>query len=79
MWRAARSQCRSRSPLSWSFEDAVRTAVSLGGDTDTIGCIAGSMAEAMYGVPEDLKKECRARLPEDMLEMLSRFDGLTAK
>ena len=61
------------------FEDAVRTAVSLGGDTDTIGCIAGSMAEAMYGVPENLKKECRARLPEDMLEVLRRFYGTIAE
>ena len=58
------------------LEDAVRTAVSLGGDTDTIGCIAGSMAEALFGVPAELMEECRARLPEDMLEVLRRFDGV---
>ena len=58
-----------------SFEDVIRTAVSLGGDCDTLTCIAGSMAEAFYGVPEELKAECRKRLPEDLLEVLVRFDG----
>ena len=58
-----------------SFEDVVRTAVSLGGDCDTLTCIAGSMAEAFYGVPEELKEECRKRLPEDMLEVLQRFEN----
>ena len=57
-----------------SFEDVIRTAVSLGGDCDTLTCIAGSMAEAFYGVPEELKAECRKRLPNDMLEVLQRFD-----
>ena len=58
-----------------SFEDVIRTAVSLGGDCDTLTCIAGSMAEAFYGVPEELKEECRKRLPEDMLEVLQRFEN----
>ena len=57
-----------------SFEDVIRTAVSLGGDCDTLTCIAGSMAEAFYGVPEDLKAECRGRLSEDLLEVLQRFE-----
>lgn len=57
-----------------SFEDVIRTAVSLGGDCDTLTCIAGSMAEAFYGVPEELKQECRARLPEQLGSVLSRFD-----
>ena len=56
------------------FEDVIRTAVSLGGDCDTLTCIAGSMAEAFYGVPDALKKECRMRVSEDMLEVLDRFD-----
>ncbi|MBQ9031617.1 MAG: ADP-ribosylglycohydrolase family protein [Parasporobacterium sp.] len=55
------------------FEDVIRTAVSLGGDCDTLTCIAGAMAEACYGVPDDLKAECRRRLPDDMLEVLDRF------
>ncbi len=56
------------------FEDVIRTAVSLGGDCDTLTCIAGSIAEAFYGVPENLKDACRSRLPEDMLDILGRFD-----
>ena len=57
------------------FEDVIRTAVSLGGDCDTLAAIAGSIAEAFYGVPEALKEECRLRLPEDMRAVLERFDG----
>ena len=57
-----------------SFEDVIRTAVSLGGDCDTLTAIAGSMAEGFYGVPEDLKQQCRERLPEVLLEVLHRFD-----
>ncbi len=56
------------------FEDVIRTAVSLGGDCDTLTCIAGSIAEASYGVPAILEAECRSRLPEDMLYILGRFD-----
>ena len=57
-----------------SFEDVIRTAVSLGGDCDTLTCIAGSIAEGFYGVPDDLKQECRNRLPEELREVLDRFD-----
>ena len=59
---------------STDFEDAVRNAVSLGGDTDTVACIAGSIAEAFYGVPEVLKAECRSCLPQEMLAVLEIFD-----
>ena len=62
-----------------SFEDVIRTAVSLGGDCDTLTCIAGSMAEAFYGVPEELKVECRKRLPEDLLEVVRRFEETMMK
>ena len=57
-----------------SFEETVRLAVSLGGDTDTLACIAGSMAEALFGVPKDLKAICRDLLPKDMLAVLDRFE-----
>lgn len=57
-----------------SFEDTVRNAVSLGGDADTIGAIAGAMAEAYYEIPEDLKRECLKRIRHDMQEVLMRFD-----
>ena len=57
------------------FEDVIRTAVSLGGDCDTLTCIAGSMAEAFYGVPEELKEECRKRITPEMREVLKRFEN----
>ena len=58
-----------------SFEDVIRTAVSLGGDCDTLTCIAGAIAEGFYGVPEELKQECRNRLPEQLLDVLQKFDS----
>ena len=59
-----------------SFVDVIRTAVSLGGDCDTLTCIAGGMAEAFYGVPDELKAECLNRIPADMRDVVKRFDGL---
>ncbi len=56
------------------FEDVIRTAVSLGGDSDTLTCIAGSIAEAFYGVPDELQSECLTRLPEDILNVLNQFE-----
>ena len=55
------------------FEDVIRTAVSLGGDCDTLTCIAGSMAEAFYDIPADLVNECEKRLTNDMLDVVERF------
>jgi len=52
------------------FEDVIRTAVSLGGDCDTLTCIAGAMAESIYEIPDWMKDECRKRLPDDMLKVL---------
>ena len=58
------------------FEDVIRTAVSLGGDCDALAAIAGSIAEGFYGVPEELKKECVNRLPEDLWEIVERFQKM---
>ncbi len=58
------------------FEDVIRTAVSLGGDCDTLTCIAGSIAEAFYGVPDALKNECRHRLNTDLAKVLYRLESL---
>jgi ADP-ribosylglycohydrolase len=56
------------------FEDAVRNAVSLGGDADTMACIAGAIAEAHWGgVPEAIEREVRARLPGDFIDVLEQF------
>ena len=58
-----------------SFEDVIRTAVSLGGDCDTLAAIAGSIAEAFYGIPDELKEECHNRLTPDLLEVLEKFNN----
>lgn len=51
---------------SHDFESAIRLAVSLGGDSDTIANITGGMAEAYYGVPEDMSVKALSMLPEEM-------------
>lgn len=58
---------------SMDFENAIRLAVSLGGDSDTLACIAGGIAEAFYGVPEELQKKAEEILPKDFLDLLNRF------
>jgi len=61
---------------STDYESVVRNAVSLGGDADTMACMAGGIAEAFYGaVPERIAREVRSRLPEGFLEILARFEG----
>lgn len=55
------------------FEDAIRNAVSLGGDTDTLAAITGSIAEAYYGVPDELKEKCRNYLDESMIKIIDEF------
>jgi ADP-ribosylglycohydrolase len=58
---------------SVSFEDALRNAVSLGGDSDTLACITGGIAEAFYGMPQKLRDETLKRLPEDIREGYELF------
>ena len=59
---------------STDYESAIRLAVSLGGDADTMGSITGSIAEAFYGgVPEHIKKEVLKRLPNEFIDVMSRF------
>ena len=64
---------------STDFEDAIRNAVSLGGDCDTLTCITGSITEAFYGVPEELKQKCRTRLPDELEAILLRFEKFLAE
>ena len=59
---------------SRDFEYALRTAVSLGGDSDTLAAITGSIAEAFYGVPEELRHECRKRLTPELAEILIEWE-----
>ena len=58
-----------------SHEDTVRNAVSLGGDSDTLACIAGGVAEAFHGgVPEPIRAEVRARLTSDLWHVVEAFE-----
>lgn len=57
------------------YEDAVRAAVSLGGDADTLACIAGAVAEAFYGgVPDSIRAEVRARLTPELWAVVEAFE-----
>lgn len=56
-----------------SFEDAIRNAISLGGDSDTIACIAGALAEARFGTPQDLVAAASSRLPDDMRAVMTKL------
>ena len=59
---------------SADYEDAVRKAISLGGDSDTLACITGGIAHAFYGgVPKRIKKEVYNRLNADLLRVVKEF------
>lgn len=59
---------------SEDFEDAIRIAVSLGGDSDTIAAIAGGIAGAYYGVPDDMWQKAAEYLPQEFLDILEEFE-----
>lgn len=59
---------------STSFEDAIRQAVSLGADADTLGAIVGSIAECIWGIPEWIKEKALSYLPDDMKEVIVKFN-----
>ena len=56
------------------FEDAVRNAVSLGGDSDTIACMAGAIAEALYGIPRSMAERIRPIIDTRLLEIIDQFE-----
>lgn len=58
---------------SSDFEDAIRLAVSLGGDSDTLACITGGIAEAFYGIPEDIEKQVFDKLPGTFQKVIKEF------
>lgn len=60
---------------STSFEDAIRTAISLGGDSDTLAAITGGIAEAYYGIPTDMRKHALTFLDERLLSILAEFEN----
>jgi len=57
-----------------SFEDAIRNAISLGGDSDTLAAITGSIAEVFYGVPSDLKSEALTYLDRELLNIYKEWE-----
>lgn len=59
---------------STNYEAAIREAVFLGGDTDTLACVAGSIAEAMHGIPANIVTEVNRRLPPDLAAILEQFE-----
>ncbi len=61
---------------STSFEDAVRNAVSIGGDSDTLATITGGIAEAYYGVPAAIRKHALTFLDDRLLGILAEFEGV---
>lgn len=62
---------------SVSFEDAIRNAISIGGDSDTIAAITGGIAEAQYGVPEDIKEEALRYLDDELLAIYDQWAAFT--
>ena len=56
-----------------SFEEAIRYAIAVGGDSDTIGAIVGAMAEAIWGVPEQIQSEAMRYLHDDMVAIVEQF------
>ena len=65
---------------SVDFEDCIRLSISIGGDSDTIACIAGGIAQAYYrDIPNWIITETKARLPQEFLEILDRFEERTLR
>ena len=61
------------------YEDAIRNAVSIGGDTDTVACITGGIAEVMFGIPDDIRDKALSYLPDEMSEVVGCFIEFVGK
>ena len=59
---------------STDFEDAIRNAISLGGDSDTLAAITGGIAEAAYGIPDDIREKAISYLDEPLKDVLFRWE-----
>ncbi len=64
---------------SEDFEDAIRTAISIGGDSDTLAAIVGSIAEAYYGIPEELEKKALSYMDSFERKIYDEFEKLISK
>ena len=77
--------CMDAVPLSFyllsqasSFEDTIRLAISHGGDSDTIGAIVGSIAEARFGIAQEMKEKALSYLPDDMKDIWKQFAEISS-
>jgi ADP-ribosylglycohydrolase len=61
------------------FEDAIRNAISIGGDSDTVAAITGSIAQAMFGIPDWIEAKARSYLPSEFSEVVNRLDDYVEK
>ena len=59
--------------ISDSFEDCIRTTISIGGDCDTTAAISGAIADAYYGIPKNIQDVCLSKLPLDMKQVIKKF------
>ena len=59
---------------SMDYEDAIRNAISIGGDSDTIGAICGSIAEAYYGIPVNIRNQALSYLDDTLTLCLKQFE-----
>ena len=79
-WYAFDTSCKGTVPPALvcaleatGYEDAIRNAISLGGDSDTLACIAGGIAEALHGLPAEVAEQARSYLDEGLLSVVDRF------
>lgn len=61
---------------STDFEDAIRNAISIGGDSDTLAAITGGIAEAYYGIPKDIRNHALTFLDDDLLKTILEFETI---
>ena len=64
---------------SADFEDAIRNCISIGGDSDTIAAICGGVAEAYYGIPEDIQNTALSYLDDNLLDIVTAFEQVVSE
>ncbi len=64
---------------STSFEDAIRNAISIGGDSDTLAAITGAVAEAYYGVPDELKEKALSYLDDELRSIFNDWSEFISR
>jgi ADP-ribosylglycohydrolase len=77
-WNATCQQTVPQAIVSFleskNFEDCIRNAVSLGGDSDTIACMAGSISEAFWGIPVEIANQAYRFLPPELVSIITKFE-----